>query len=130
VRQRATSGAIRTPRPDEIDAAVNAANWFRTGTGHSPRFAIDNPVKLDEAAFQGTGTSGQPLGVIQGASTYSITETAIGAASSYAAFRAAVTRFLIANAASGPGSVNLLLRPEIFDGMDADLISATASACG
>jgi hypothetical protein len=83
-------------------------------------------IKLDEAAFLGTGSSGQPLGVIQGASTYGITETAIGAASSYAAYRAAITRFLIANAASGPGSVNLLLRPEIFNGMDDDLISGTA----
>ena len=83
-------------------------------------------VKLDEAAFQGTGSSGQPLGVIQGASTYGITETAITAAASYAAFRSAVVRFLIANAAAGPGSVNLLVRPEIFDGMDADLISGTA----
>lgn len=83
-------------------------------------------VKLDEASFQGTGSSGQPLGVIEGAGTYGITETAVGDASSYAVYRAALTRFLIANAASGPGSVNLLVRPEIFNGMDANLYSGTA----
>ena len=75
-------------------------------------------VKLDEAAFLGTGSSGQPLGVVQGASTYGINETVIDAVVDYADFRTAVVAFLTANAASGPGSVNLLLRPEIFDSMD------------
>jgi HK97 family phage major capsid protein len=75
-------------------------------------------VKLDEAAFLGTGASGEPLGVIQGASTYGITETIVNAVVDYADFRSAVVRFLTANAANGPGSVNLLLRPEIFDSMD------------
>jgi hypothetical protein len=78
------------------------------------------------AIFLGSGTSGEPLGVITGASTYGITETAIDAAASYAAFRAAAVRFMTANAANGPGAVNLLLRPEVFDAMDAALISGTA----
>ena len=84
-------------------------------------------VKLDEAAFQGSGSSGQPLGVVAGAATYGITSTAIGAAADYAAFRAATVRFMTANAASGPGSVALLVRPEIFDGMDDTVLSGTAS---
>ena len=75
-------------------------------------------VKLDEAAFLGSGSSGQPSGVIAGASGYGITETAIDAAATYGAFRAAVVRFMTANAANGPGAVNLLVRPEIYDGMD------------
>lgn len=75
-------------------------------------------VKLDEAAFQGTGTNGEPLGVIAGAATYGITETAISATATYAAFRAAVVWFMTANAANGPKSVSVLLPPEIFDGMD------------
>ena len=75
-------------------------------------------VKLDQAAFQGSGSSGEPSGIIAGASGYSITETAVDAAATYAAFRAAVVRFMTANAANGPGAVNLLVRPEIYDGMD------------
>ena len=39
---------------------------------------------MDAAAFQGTGANGQPLGVIAGASTYGITETAVDASASYA----------------------------------------------
>lgn len=81
---------------------------------------------LDKAVFLGTGANGQPLGLIPGAATYGITSTAIDAAATYAAFRAAVVRFMTANAATGPASVNLLLRPEIFNGMDAALISGTA----
>ena len=84
-------------------------------------------VKLDEAAFQGTGSSGQPLGVVAGVATYGITSTTVGTVADYASFRAAVVRFMTANAASGPGSVSLLLRPEIFDGMDDAVLSGTAS---
>ena len=82
--------------------------------------------ETDRAFFLGSGSSGEPLGIFPGASTYGITETAIGAAASYAAFRAAAVRFMTANAANGPGAVNLLLRPEVFDGMDDDLITGTA----
>lgn len=74
--------------------------------------------ETDRAIFLGSGSGGEPLGIFPGASTYGITETAIGAAASYAAFRAAAVRFMTANTASGPGAVNLLLRPEVFDAMD------------
>jgi len=83
---------------------------------------------LDKAVFQGSGSSGQPTGLLAGAAGWSITETAIGAAASYAAFRAAAVRFMTANAANGPGAVNLLLRPEIFDVMDDKLIAGTAAS--
>jgi len=82
--------------------------------------------EVDRAIFLGSGAGGEPLGIFPGAATYGITETAIDAAASYAAFRAAAVRFMTANAASGPGAVNLLLRPEVFDGMDDDLITGTA----
>lgn len=82
-------------------------------------------VKLDQAAFQGTGADGQPLGVIVGAATYGITATDVSAAASYGAFRSAAVRFMTANAAGGPGAVRLLVRPEIFDSMD-ELISGLA----
>ncbi|WP_371170689.1 phage major capsid protein [Aliiroseovarius sp. 2305UL8-7] len=81
---------------------------------------------MDKAVFQGSGAAGQPTGVLAGAATWGITETAVDAAASYAAFRSALVRFMTANAASGGSDINLLLRPEIFDGMDDDLISGTA----
>lgn len=82
--------------------------------------------ETDRVIFRGSGSAGEPLGIFPGASSYGITETPVDAAASYAAFRSAAVRFMTANAASGPGAVNLLLRPEIFDGMDDDLITGTA----
>lgn len=81
-------------------------------------------VALDKAVFLGAGAAGEPAGVLVGA--YGITSTAVNAAASWAAFRAAVVRFMTANAASGPGSVNLLIRPEVYDDMDGALITGTA----
>lgn len=77
---------------------------------------------MDKAVFLGTGTDGQPLGVITGAATYGITVTHVDALASYAAFRAAVTQFMIANAASGPGAVRALIRPEIWDYLDSLMV--------
>lgn len=81
---------------------------------------------LDKAVILGSGSAGEPTGILAGASAWGVTETAVDAAASYAAFRAAAVRFMTANAASGPGDVRLLLRPEVFDAMDADLITGTA----
>lgn len=80
--------------------------------------------ELDKAVFQGSGASGEPTGLITGASGFGIRETTIDAAATYAAFRAAAVRFMTANAAMGPDSVNLLVRPEIFDGMDDTIFDA------
>ena len=79
---------------------------------------------LDKAVFLGTGANGQPSGVLVGA--YGITATAVSAAATWAAFRAAVTRFMTSNAAGGPGDVRLMIRPEIFNFMDDQLIEGTA----
>lgn len=81
-------------------------------------------VGMDKAVFQGAGSSGEPSGVFVG--SYGITSTAVNAAASWKAFRAAVTRFMVANAASGPASINLLLRPELYDDMDDDVFTGTA----
>ncbi len=81
---------------------------------------------LDAAIFLGTGASGQPLGVIAGAATYGITSTAVAAAATWAAFRAAVTSFMTANAAGSPDAVKLLIRPEVWSKMDGTLITSTA----
>lgn len=79
---------------------------------------------LDKAVFLGAGSSGEPAGVLVG--SYGITSTAVSAAASWAAFRSAVTRFMTANAANGPGDVKLMIRPEVFDFMDGQLIDMTA----
>ncbi|MGE3995695.1 MAG: phage major capsid protein [Variibacter sp.] len=81
-------------------------------------------VAMDKAVFLGAGASGEPSGVLVG--SYGITSTAVNAAASWAAFRSAVTRFMVANAAAGPGAVKLLVRPEVFDAMDDALITNTA----
>lgn len=75
-------------------------------------------AELDKAIFLGSGTNGQPLGLIPGVTTYGITSTALGAQASWAALRKAVVRFMTANAASGPGGVNALVRPELWDFLD------------
>lgn len=79
---------------------------------------------MDKAVFLGSGSSGEPSGILVG--SYSITSTAVDAAASWAAFRAAVVRFMTANAAASPADVRLLLRPEVFDAMDDTLITNTA----
>jgi HK97 family phage major capsid protein len=76
---------------------------------------------MDQATFLGTGSSGQPLGLIPGAATYGITSTAVAAVASWGAFRSAVVRFMAGNAATGPGDVKALIRPEAWDRLDGQL---------
>lgn len=83
-------------------------------------------VEMDKAVFLGTGANGQPLGVITGAATYGITDTDIAAAPTWSAFRAAVVRFMTANAAGSPSAVRLMIRPEVWSDLDDTLISGTA----
>lgn len=75
-------------------------------------------TELDKAIFRGTGANGQPLGIVPGVATYGITSTDAGALASWAALRAAVVRFMTANAASGPGAVRALVRPELWNLLD------------
>ncbi|TJV53334.1 MAG: phage major capsid protein [Mesorhizobium sp.] len=81
-------------------------------------------VALDKAVFLGAGASGEPAGLLVG--SYGITSTAVAAAATWAAFRAAIVRFMTDNAITGPGNVNLLIRPEVFDKMDGTYITNTA----
>jgi hypothetical protein len=81
-------------------------------------------VGMDRAVFQGAGSGGEPAGVFVG--SYSITSTAVTAAPTWKAFRAAVRRFMLANAISSPSEVNLLVRPEVWDKLDDTLITNTA----
>lgn len=81
---------------------------------------------LDKAVFLGTGANGQPLGVIPGYSTYGITSTAVAAEGTWPVLRSAIVRFMTANAASGPGDVRALIRPELWANLDDILITGTA----
>ena len=69
--------------------------------------------ETDRAIFLGAGSSGEPLGIFPGASTYGITETAINAAADFEMVIDALTRFMVASAAT-PGSINLMIRPETW----------------
>lgn len=79
-------------------------------------------VKLDAAVFLGSGSSGEPTGIIAGAAAAGVTSTAVDAAASWSAFRAAVTRFLTGNAATAPADCRLLIRPEVWDDLDDALV--------
>lgn len=84
-------------------------------------------IELDRVVFNGTGANGQPLGVVSGAASYGIAEIAFdNAGSAYADFRAAAVAFINANAATGPGSIRVLSRPEMWDLMDDVYITGTA----
>jgi HK97 family phage major capsid protein len=82
--------------------------------------------EMDRAIFNGSGSSGEPTGVFTGATAWGIAETDLSAAASWAAIRTEVVAFMTANAATGPGAVRLLIRPEVFDTMDGAFISGTA----
>jgi HK97 family phage major capsid protein len=77
---------------------------------------------LDRAVFLGSGSAGEPTGLFAGASAWGITETAVDAAASWAAFRSEVVSFITGNAATGPGDVRALIRPEVWDFMDGLMV--------
>lgn len=83
-------------------------------------------AELDRATLMGTGTNGQPLGIIPGAATYGITSSAIGAAASWAAFRGAAVAFMQGNLVKSPADIRAAFNPEIWADMDDALIAGTA----
>lgn len=83
-------------------------------------------TELDRVVINGTGTTGQPLGIIPGAASYGIASTPIGAEASWAAFRTEIVAFMAANAISTPGAVNLGITPAIWADLDDALITGTA----
>lgn len=82
-------------------------------------------AELDRVVISGAGGA-EPLGIIPGAATYGITSTAVGAAASWAAFRAEVVAFMEANAITSPSQVNLAFDPQIWADLDDALIAGTA----
>lgn len=84
-------------------------------------------AELDRAVLNGSGASGQPLGIVTGAATYGITSTDMSAAAvSWAAFRAEVVAFMEANAISAASAIRLGLTPALWSDLDDTLVSGTA----
>ena len=81
---------------------------------------------LDAGVFNGTGSSGQPLGVIYGQSTYGYGTTAVSADASAAAFRAVAATFIGASAANGPADVRILMHPATWNFLEGEFVSGTA----
>lgn len=83
-------------------------------------------AELDRVVVSGSGAAGQPLGIIPGAVSYGITSTAVGAAATWAAFRAQIVAFMEANAITSANQVNLAFDPAIWAELDDTLITGTA----
>jgi HK97 family phage major capsid protein len=83
-------------------------------------------TEIDRIVVNGSGAAGQPKGFIPGAVDYGIASTAVGAAATWAAFRAEVVAFMTANAITSASQVNLAFDPAIWAELDAALISGTA----
>lgn len=73
---------------------------------------------MDKAVFLGSGSNGEPLGLIPGAATYGFETVAVNAAATWAKIRSEVVAFMNGNAANGPGDIKALFRPEVWDAMD------------
>jgi HK97 family phage major capsid protein len=83
-------------------------------------------TELDRVVVNGSGASGEPLGIIPGAATYGITSTDVSAAAIWSLFRAEVVAFMEANAITSPSQVNLAFDPTIWSDLDDLLITGTA----
>jgi HK97 family phage major capsid protein len=113
-------GHVRVTRKALAQSGAGLEQAIRRDLGNVMR------VELDRAVFQGSGASGEPLGIITGQSTYGIGTTAIDAAASYAAFRDVLTTFINANAIEGPSGVKLMIRPELWAALDDAFITGTS----
>lgn len=83
-------------------------------------------AELDRVVINGSGTAGEPLGVIPGATEYGIATTAVGAAAMWASFRPEIVAFMEANAITSPNQVNLAFAPAIWADLDNALLDGTA----
>lgn len=78
--------------------------------------------EMDRAVFQGSGSGGEPTGIFAGASAWGIEEVALGFEPTWKHFREQVVEFITGNAATGPGDVRAMIRPEVWSKLD-DTIS-------
>lgn len=82
----------------------------------------------DRAVFTGSGSSGQPKGVIALAGDVGISTTDVSALASYAIFRNAARRMMDANAAAQPTDLRWLIRPLTYSILDGAVLSGTSDA--
>ena len=83
-------------------------------------------AELDRVVTNGSGATGEPLGIIPGAATYGIQSTAVTAAATWGAFRAEIVAFMEVNAITSASQVNLAFDPAIWADLDEALITGTA----
>lgn len=121
----------RPLKPDHtlgIQMKITRKTLLQSGSGleQAVRRDMNGAVAeaMDKAVFQGSGSSGEPTGIFTGASGWSITETALNATPTWASFRAAVVRFMTANAASSPADIKMLIRPEVYGDLDDAIFDA------
>lgn len=83
---------------------------------------------VDRATFTGSGSSGEPTGVIALASGLGITETNVSAIASYSVFKNAARRMMDANAANKPSALRWLIRPLTYSILDGTVLTGTSDA--
>lgn len=123
----------RSLNPDNTGGAqmfISRKSLKQSGQGLEAAIRRDlNAVigtELDRVVVNGSGAAGQPLGIVPGAAGYGITSTAVGAAATWAAFRAEVIAFMQDNAITSASQVNLAFDPAIWGDLDEALIAGTA----
>ncbi|MEM9705163.1 MAG: phage major capsid protein [Pseudomonadota bacterium] len=84
---------------------------------------------MDHAVFQGSGTSGQPTGILNLSVTPEINTEAVANLNTYGIYRDAATRLMNNNAINQPGGARILITPTIWAALDGDtLISGTSDS--
>ena len=81
--------------------------------------------ELDRAIYQGSGSNGEPLGVMSGAATYGINVTPLSKQPEYSDFLAEIVAFMTGNAITSPEQVRALMRPELFGALEGRLNTVT-----
>jgi HK97 family phage major capsid protein len=83
---------------------------------------------IDRAVFTGSGSSGEPTGIIALAASVGITETDVSAIASYSIFRNAARRMMDNNAAMQPAAIRWLIRPLTYSILDGTVLTGTSDA--
>ena len=78
---------------------------------------------LDAGFFTGSGSSGEPLGIL---GDTDINSTTVDAKASYSVFQAGIRRLMDANAVTSPSAVRILALPLTWSILDGALISGTS----
>lgn len=123
----------RSLTPDHTGGAqmvISRKSMKQSGAGLEAAIRRDlNAVigaELDRVVINGSGATGEPLGIIPGKTTYGIADEDVSAAATWAAFRAEIVAFMEANAITSASQVNLAFDPAIWAELDDTLITGTA----